>query len=466
MSTPIRSLILGLLLAPLLPGTLGTAFAQPRLGFTPSQGTVSEGATAGSAQDPLLMVTVRVWGLPAGPAGSDSDGQPMPRQQAIDALGDITIETDGIGPGQAATIAPVYDTAAALNEDAVFARSDTFQLTVTPVQDQDAKSDRFTLRLRSTEQIRTGLAYRGTVIDDDPLATASFSRTSVGVVEGSTTSLRIRIDAPAGQEFPTLPAGQRVVLDVTPASAVGTADCPPAGEPKFPLRVWSETETLTYRPGVGEITIGRDVRDYERGPAQLQLTACDDMSSFGNSQVTLSFRASSLDTPEGRIAAGPPAAIRILNDDPVPVVSFGTVALTIDEGKAKTVAILTDGRLAGEVMQAGVAVTGDARISLSQSGNPLWPSAGGAYPVALGVNGSAILTVRAVEDDNLADNQTKTATVTLVDASGAEIGNRDSLTITVRGSIAIPALPLVGQLVLVLLLLASGARPYCGRRGN
>lgn len=94
--------------------------------------------------------------------------------------------------------------------------------------------------------------------------------------------------------------------------------------------------------------------------------------------MTLSLKASSLNTPDGRIAAGRPAVIRILNDDPAPVVSFGTAALTIDESKSQTVAILT-GRLASEVMQAGVAVIGDARISLSQRGAPLRQSAGGLY---------------------------------------------------------------------------------------
>ena len=124
-------------------------------------------------------MTVRAWNLPAGPAGQGAGGQPTARQQAIDALGEITIETEGIGRREAATISPVYDTPAALDEDAVFAASDTFQLTVTPVQDSDSLNDEFTLRLRSTESIDTGARYRGTVIDDDPLATATFSRTDI-----------------------------------------------------------------------------------------------------------------------------------------------------------------------------------------------------------------------------------------------------------------------------------------------
>ena len=67
-----------------------------------------------------------------------------------------------------------------------------------------------------------------------------------------------------------------------------------------------------------------------------------------------------------------------------------------------------------------------------------------------------MLTIRADEDESLADNQTRTATVTIVDAAGADIGDRDTLTVTVRGSTAVPALPLVAQLLLALLLMAVG----------
>ena len=172
-----RCLFTTLATAALCAMLVAPALAQPRIGFTPAVGSVNEGATADrNSEHPLLRITVRVWGLPAGPAGQDADGQPTARQQAIDALGEITIETDGIGGSEAATISPVYDTAAALDEDVVFAGSDFFRLTVTPVQDGDSKDDDFTLRLRSTESIRTGLAFRGTVIDDDPLATATFER--------------------------------------------------------------------------------------------------------------------------------------------------------------------------------------------------------------------------------------------------------------------------------------------------
>ena len=450
----------------LLAATAGTVSAQsPRIGFTPRSGSVNEGATADAdSGHPLLTVTVRAWGLPAGPAGQGAGGQPTARQQAIDALGEITIETEGIGRREAATISPPYDTPAALDEDAVFAASDTFQLTVDPVQDDDSHNDEFSLRLRSTESINTGARYRGTVIDDDPLATATFSRTDIKVFEGSEAQLSVSVAAPEGRSFPTQAGNQNIVLRATPGAAVDVAECPTEGESDHALRIWSETETLAPGPRRGEITIDKSIAFYQRGPADLRLTACGDMSDFRDSTVTLAFKDSSLQTPAGRIADGPPAIIQILNDDPLPSVSLTTAALTIDEGMTQTVAIIAQGDLANAVMRVGVQVTGDALISLLQDGNRLRASGSGTYTVDLGDSTSTVLTIRADEDGSLADNQTKTATLTIVDAGGADIGDRDSVIVTVNGSTAVPALPLMGQLLLALFMMAGGARLYRRRQ--
>ena len=446
--------------AVLLVASAGTALAQsPRIGFTPRSGSVNEGATAdANSEHPLLTVTVRARGLPAGPAGEGAGGQPTARQQAIDALGEITIETEGIGRREAATISPLYDTPAALDEDAVFAASDTFQLTVDPVQDADSLNDEFSLRLRSTESIDTGARYRGTVIDDDPLATATFSRTDIKVFEGTEAQLSVRVAAPEGESFPTQAGDQNIVLRATPAAAVGVAECPTESESRFALRIWSETETLTPGPGRGEVTIEKGIANYQREPADLRLTACGDMSDYRDSTVTLAFQESSLQTPAGRIANGPPAVIQILNDDPLPSVSLSTPALTIDEGKTETIAIIAQGDLANAVMRVRVQVTGDALISLLQDGARLRASGSGTYTVDLRGNASTVLTIRADGDESLTDNQTRTATLTLIDAGGADIGDQDTLTVTVRGSTAVPVLPTIGQLLLTVLLLAGGLR--------
>ena len=184
------------------------------------------------------------------------------------------------------------------------------------------------------------------------------------------------------------------------------------------------------------------------------------MSDFRHSTVTLAFKESSLQTPAGRIADGPPAVIQVLNDDPLPSVSLTTSAITIDEGLTETVAIIAEGALADAVMQVGVQVTSDALLSLWQDGDQLAARGGATYTVDLGGNTSTILTIRADEDESLLDGQTKTAMVMIVDASGADIGDRDSVTVTVRGSTAVTALPLVGRLLLGLFMMAGGARLY------
>ena len=296
---------------------------------------------------------------------------------------------------------------------------------------------------------------------DGPQATATFSRTDVRVTEASTTTLEVRI-APADEDddFPALGSGGRVVLEMTPAAVVTTETCDADEDGDFALRIWSETEVLLRDSDTGAITIDRDLRGYEGQPAELRLTACEDRSDYRDWSVTLAFVAASLETQRGNVAAGPPARIQVLNGDPVPVVEFGSRALTIDEGGSQTVAIVTDGELAGAVMQVAVEAVGDARISMQQRDQPLDENTDGSLTVDLSASGTAVLTVLADGDESLATGETKTATVRIVDTNGAEIGDIDTLTVTVNGSTDVPVLPLVGQLLLALLLTGGGARLY------
>ena len=141
-------------------------------------------------------------------------------------------------------------------------------------------------------------------------------------------------------------------------------------------------------------------------------------------------------------------------DDPLPSVSLSTAVLTIHEGMSQTVAIIAQGDLANAVMRVRVQVTGDALPSLLQDGNGLRASGSGTYTLDLGGNTSTVLTIRADGDGSLADNQTQTATLTIVDAGGADIGDQDRLTVTVRGCTVVPALPVVGRLLLALFMMA------------
>ena len=301
---------------------------------------------------------------------------------------------------------------------------------------------------------------------DDPLATATFSRTDVRVVETSTTTLEVRIAPPEDEDdFPALGSGGEVVLQVEPAAVVTTEACDADEDADFALQIWSETEALLRDSDTGAITIDRDLRDYEGQPAELWLTACDDTSDYWDSSVTLAFHAASLMTQRGNVAAGPPARIQVINDDPIPVVELGNRALTIDEGESQTVAIVTDGELAGAVMQVAVEATGDALISMQQRDQPLDENPDGSLAVELSASGTAVLTVLSDPDDTLASGETKTATVQIVDANGADVGDIDTLTVTVRGVTDVPALPLVGLLLQALLLTAAGARLYRRRHG-
>ena len=306
----------------------------------------------------------------------------------------------------------------------------------------------------------------GASAQDNPPATATFSRTDVRVVEASTTTLEVRIAPPEDEDdFPALGSGGQVVLEVAPAAVVTTEACSADEDADFALRIWSETEVLLRSSDTGAITIDKDLRDYEGQPAELRLTACDDTSDYRDSSVTLAFRAASLETRTGNVAAGPPARIQVLNDDPVPVVEFGSRALTIDEGRSQTVVIVTDGELAGAVMQVAVETAGDARISMQQRDRGLDENPDGSLTVELSASGTAVLTVLADADDSLATGETKQATVQIVDANGAEVGDIDTLTVTVSGITDVPALPLVGLLLQALLLTVAGARLYRRRHG-
>ena len=301
---------------------------------------------------------------------------------------------------------------------------------------------------------------------DNVTATATFSRTDVRIVEASTTTLEVRIAQPEDEdEFPVLGSGGEVVLEVTPAAVVTTEACDADEDMDFALRIWSDAEALLRDSETGAITIDRDLRDYEGQPAELRLTACDNPSDYRDSSVTLTLRAASLQSQRGTVAAGPPTRIQILNDDPVPVVDFATGALAIDEGGSQTVAIVAEGALGGAVMQVAVEAAGDARISMQNRGRPLDENPDGSLVVELSASGTAVLTILADKDATLASGETKTATVQIVDVNGAEIGDIDTLTVTVNGSTDIPALPLVGLLLQALLLTGVGARLYRRRRG-
>ena len=126
-------------------------------------------------------------------------------------------------------------------------------------------------------------------------------------------------------------------------------------------------------------------------------------------------------------------------------------------------AIVTEGELAGAVMQVAVEAAGDALISMQQREQPLEENRDGSLAVELSASGTAVLTVLASADDTLASGETKTATVRIVDA------NAPTSAASIRlpsPSTAAPTYPpaLVGLLLQALLLAATGARLYRRRQ--
>ena len=116
-----------------------------------------------------------------------------------------------------------------------------------------------------------------------------------------------------------------------------------------------------------------------------------------------------------------------------------------------------------------VMVEGDAMLSTCGTTARCWRKWTATYAVDL--DDSA----KAHPDDHVADSdpdlEDGTDTAQGLDprgiesANGAHIGDATGSGSTVIGSTAVPALPLVGQLLLALFLMAGGARLYRRRQG-
>ena len=200
----------------------------------------------------------------------------------------------------------------------------------------------------------------------------------------------------------------------------------------------------------------------EAGEDTITITACGDMTGYRDDMITFSFVEKSLTGAPmglGNVAGGPDLVVTVQSEgEEVPEVSFATTSIAIDEGDTNTVAILADGTLGTEVGTVMVSMSGDAMLSLWQGDDMLEAGTNGMFEVMLGTatkpSANTILTISADGDAALEDGMTSSATLTIESANGATIGGRDSVTVTVSGSTAVAALPLLGQLLLALFLMA------------
>ena len=508
-------LLTALALAVLLAASSGTAWAQS-LRFNTARATVEEGAstTDTAAPTPVTVTISRSASGFDGPDTNPADGTPDARiGDAADHVELSVVEYDGLPydatnfpftimqrSGDSTTpVAVTIGTAFSFGTDTARASADgratTIELTIAHAGDNgDWNDETLVLRLSASSALTTHLTginrtlsygtrnLTVTAEDDDPppmfrfgkpgiqLATGNTQTVDVGVSIGAargsgTGSIQATLAALDGGASTSGATGDEVLLAVEPADAVGKII-------KITKDVSGTATALVARSAgryvVGTIggTAGVGVVTAATGDAtdgiELTIEAIG-ASGFRDERISLTLMDGR--TPAemmgegGSIDDSVPFPVTVLSGEDTPTVTFSTDAVSIDEGGMETVHILADGDQGDQVGSVGVSVTGDATIVLEQGGSRISNGA-----VDFGDSANAELTIRALGDLTLEDGEEKMATVTITDASGANIGDPGELTVTVVGSTAVPVLPLVGQLILALLLTAGGARLYRRRQ--
>ena len=339
------------------------------------------------------------------------------------------------------------------------------------VDENDAVTARHDRKLTASPR-----TVRLTVSDDERQPTLKFVPSNIQLAKGNIQDVTalVGLDAGGRIDLPTTDTGIRekladlvesgddVLLSVSPPDAVGTLiefvddmgmtrTLPAASEGRYNIG------TI----GGADGAVGETYVEATEG-IKLRIKAID-VAGFRDEQIMLTLMEGRTEASKmsegGGIDDADPATVTILSGEETPTVTFSTEAIDIDEGDSETVHLLADTDQGSEVGSATVRVTGDALISLSQGGSSI---SGGT--VSFDGSANAELTITALMDRELEDGEEKTATVTITDASGASIGDPRALTVTVVGATAVPALPLIGQLLLALFLMAGGARLYRRRR--
>ena len=489
-------LLTALAAAVLLAASSGTAYAQS-IGFSGSSNSMMEGATPDEKTPAPIVVTINISGLTL--EGDDANRE--------DGLGVITIDHDAdlAYPGQATRSGDqlrvwIDGESSALDESETVSDSNLVEhptisgkyglptggeihydnngviqlVIIDPGGDGNWMDNDFIMNIESEGLLGISPSpgsYKITVVDTSVQPTAKFSKTSVALTEGTETSTgnEVAITVGVGMDD-TAPAGlvsltNNIRFTTSPADAAVEACLPDSDDDVIALGlsgidpVADEDDTWQVSAAAGSTAA-----------ATIGIVACGDMSGFNDEMVTFSFDADSLKglpAGYGNVAAGPDLVVTVRSEgEDKPTVSFSTDrVILIDEGDTNTVAIIADGKLGPEVGSVMVSMSGDAMLSLWQGTDMLEADDDGMYAVALGDSANTILTISADSDAALEDGMTSSATLTIESASGAIIGDRDSVPVTVNGSTAVAALPLLGQLLLALFLMAGGARLYRRRNG-
>ena len=493
-------LLTALAAAVLLAASSGTAYAQS-IGFSGSSNSIMEGASPAMTTPAPIVIEIRISGLTL-------DGDNANRETG---LGTITLvhDADTAYPGQAVREeeqrrvwldgeSSAYDESRGLTGGNAITADDEHSMAsgkygvssedvipydnngvirlviIDPMGDGNWVDNSFSIDIESD---KIGLSanpgsYKVTVIDNDVAPVATFSKTSLALTEETETTVpvSIAVGVPTGTKAANTPDGiaqltNNVQFTTSPAGAAVMDNCVADDD--------DDVIAITLN-GIGEVADEDDTYQVTGGAgnvgtATIGIEACGDMSDFNDEMVTFSFVEMSLTaepTGYGSLGGGPDLVVTVRSEgEATPTVSFSTTTVPVDEGDTNTVAIIADGKLGPEVEAVMVSVSGDAMISLWQGMDMLEADDDGMYAVSLGDSANTILTISADSDAALEDGMTSSATITIESAGGADIGDRDSVTVTVSGSTAVAALPLLAQLLLALFLMAGGARLYRRRNG-
>lgn len=466
-------LLTALAAAVLLAASPGTVLAQgPSISFGSSSGTLAENASVAATTPAPLMLEVR--------RGGDLENA---QGQAVDFgtinlnLGGAPIEFTAQRGGDLSGTTLTFDTGV---------RTIVLQgLPAAAAADDNWRNEEFVIEVNSslTAVDDSGGRFTLTMDDDEDQPTVSWSKTSIALTEDSSTNVRVKVDVGRGQTRPDAAIDSLSATDgtntvrfvVSPANAfaaadmggVATIDGATALGASSP-GVYQLTDAGATTPvAIAALNAGLDTQTTADDGHGLTIMANPDMSGFKDPHITLTFDPRSLNAgANGTIMAGSPLMINIHSDEPIPTLSFSPTDVTVDEGGSVDTVLLAEGAHGSEVGMVKLMVEGDAMVSLMHGGEMLEEMDGHVY-VDLGDSNSARLTAMSHSDPDLMDGDTKYKAWKLMEGAtdGANIGEGYWFRVDVMGSTAVPALPLIAQLLLALFLMAGGSRLYRRRQG-
>ena len=490
----------------LLAASSGTASAQS-VGFTASSGSVAEAASleSGALEGPL-MITISASGLPANPAQRAAILEAV----VLNVNGNIRYQKISAATGRPAGAAATADGSRQTPFEIPIGSADfnaNNEASIIVVQGDDGSTDgnwlsemmRFTLQAGAGTSISPNV-FMLTVNDSDVAPVAKFTVPSFTLTEGSERMVSLDIVSGTTGRPTNLPAAAtgsegntgNIVVSVSNHQMVtiGDADSDCAPTAASGTTLLGQTRKAVHLAlgaewgvpnAAAAASFGRTARlatDESVGNIQtiagaamagITVKSCN-VSGFRDQAVTLTILPSSLVEPpsarvRGDISIGSPLMITVDSNESAPVLSFSPTDVTIDEGDSISTRLIADGMSATEVGMVKLMVEGDAMVSLMHEDTML-EEMDGYVMVDMGRSNSVRLTAMSHESRDLQDGDMAYKAWKLVDGSSdAMIGDDSWFRVDVRGSTAVPALPLIGQLLLALFLMAGGSRLYRRRRG-